>query len=311
MSENNYVKDFIVILDLEWNSGFCRTLKRNFNEIIEIGAVKLDSNLETVDTFSEIVMQKFNMKFNPWVQELTHISQWELNSAKENFKTVYKKFGAFLGDAVLMTWGSTDLSVLSENCRVHFGTAKPLFVKKYCNLQTYCAKALNMYDASKQMGLSAACEHMGIEIPEIPLHRAVNDAEVSAMCLKAVYNRDVLDSQTAVTDDEFFRRMSFKPKYLRDLDNPLVDKSLIEMDCPVCGKKMTRTSDLKFHNRVFRADFSCDSCGEKRTAMFVYKLCFDGVKFKKKFLKPAPVNEEEPQTERKMKLAATKLYQES
>lgn len=295
MSENNYVKDYIVILDLEWNSGFCRMLKRNFNEIIEIGAVKLDSDLNAVDFFSEIVMQKYNMKFNPWVQELTHISQWELNSAKDNFKTVYKKFGAFLGDAILMTWGSTDLSVLSENCRVHFGTAKPLFVKKYCNLQTYCAKALNMYDSSKQMGLSACCELMNIQIPQIPLHRAVNDAEISAMCLKEVYNKDVLDSQTAVTDEEFFKRMSFKPKYLRDLDNPLVDKSLMTMECPVCGSAMKQVSELKFHNRGFKADFLCENCGEKKTAMFVYKLCFDGVKFKKKFLKPPVVTSEKVQ----------------
>ena len=37
-----------IIFDLEWNNAYNYKLKRGMNEIIEIGAVKLDENLDVV-----------------------------------------------------------------------------------------------------------------------------------------------------------------------------------------------------------------------------------------------------------------------
>ena len=34
-----------VILDLEWNTAFCKQLNKYVNEVVEFGAVKLDSKL--------------------------------------------------------------------------------------------------------------------------------------------------------------------------------------------------------------------------------------------------------------------------
>ena len=42
--------DFI-IMDLEWNNTYARKTKGFINEIIEIGAVKLDENLNFKDKF--------------------------------------------------------------------------------------------------------------------------------------------------------------------------------------------------------------------------------------------------------------------
>ena len=44
-----------VILDLEWNGTYSRRLKGFMNEIIEFGAVKVDENLNILDTFSALV----------------------------------------------------------------------------------------------------------------------------------------------------------------------------------------------------------------------------------------------------------------
>ena len=46
--------DFI-IMDLEWNNTYARKTKGFINEIIEIGAVKLDENLNFKDKFSCLV----------------------------------------------------------------------------------------------------------------------------------------------------------------------------------------------------------------------------------------------------------------
>ena len=40
-----------IILDLEWNTAYARRIKGFINEIIEVGAVMLDDNLNTVDEF--------------------------------------------------------------------------------------------------------------------------------------------------------------------------------------------------------------------------------------------------------------------
>ena len=46
--------DFI-IMDLEWNNTYARKTKGFINEIIEIGAVKLDENLNFKDKFSCLI----------------------------------------------------------------------------------------------------------------------------------------------------------------------------------------------------------------------------------------------------------------
>ena len=40
-----------VILDLEWNPSYSKKLKGFINEIIEFGAIKVNSDLEIIDTF--------------------------------------------------------------------------------------------------------------------------------------------------------------------------------------------------------------------------------------------------------------------
>ena len=51
------------------------------NEIIEIGAVKLNNKLETVDTFKQLVMPKLTKKLSGRCKNLTNITNEEL---KEN-----------------------------------------------------------------------------------------------------------------------------------------------------------------------------------------------------------------------------------
>ena len=48
-----------IIFDLEWNNAYNYKLKRGMNEIIEIGAVKLDENLKVIDTFNNSLNQNY------------------------------------------------------------------------------------------------------------------------------------------------------------------------------------------------------------------------------------------------------------
>ena len=61
-----------VILDLEWNGSYSKVLHKFVNEIIEIGAVKLDDELNVCDTFTMLVAPKIGKKL---CLSLIHISE--------------------------------------------------------------------------------------------------------------------------------------------------------------------------------------------------------------------------------------------
>lgn len=52
-----------VIFDLEWNNAYDYKEKKGVNEIIEIGAVRLDKDLNISDTFTQLVKPKLSKSF--------------------------------------------------------------------------------------------------------------------------------------------------------------------------------------------------------------------------------------------------------
>ena len=53
----------LIDMDFEWKRDvYKRQLKRGMNEIIEIGAVKLDENLKVIDTFKQLIKPKLSKK---------------------------------------------------------------------------------------------------------------------------------------------------------------------------------------------------------------------------------------------------------
>ena len=106
--------DFI-IMDLEWNNTYARKTKGFINEIIEIGAVKLDENLNFKDKFSCLVRPQIGKKLRGSVKELTNITNEEVRSG-EPFTKVFSSFRRWIGsECVLLTWGDGDIRVLIDN----------------------------------------------------------------------------------------------------------------------------------------------------------------------------------------------------
>ena len=133
-----------VILDLEWNGTFHKKWKTFFNEIIEFGAVKADDEMHLLDTFSCVVQPQVGKKLSGKVKKLTNITEEELEQGIP-FPLALKRFKEFLQDAVLMTWGTSDILTLMENCRCYMDQSQIPFLKKYVDLQVYCQDRLH-YD---------------------------------------------------------------------------------------------------------------------------------------------------------------------
>ena len=213
-----------VILDLEWNGAYSKKAKKFVNEIIEFGAVKIDEQFNTIDTFSMLVTPQIGKKLNSRVSELTHITTKELFDSNNTFTHVLSKFKKFLSDSILLTWGTSDILTLIENCKYYLGDSILPFMTTYCNLQAYCEHKLNHTDKSRQMGLSTCAEQLSISTKGLELHRACDDAKLSLKCFKKLYDDRDIREFIEIANDEFYRKITFKNSVIYDLRNPLIDK---------------------------------------------------------------------------------------
>lgn len=266
-----------VILDLEWNGAYSKKSRKFVNEIIEFGAVKTDEQLNIIDTFSMLITPQIGKKLNTKVAQLTHITQQELDDSHNTFTHVLSKFKKFLGDSVLLTWSTSDILTLMENHQYYTGEKKLPFLKKYCNLQSYCEKILGHTDSSQQMGLSTCADKLDITVSGLELHRALDDAKLSLKCLEKLYYFDKLLLHTEYADNEFYRKITFKNTVIYDIKNPLIDKKELYIRCDKCGRKARRKTKWVVKNKSFRSQFKCTKCKREFEGRVTFRLKYDGV----------------------------------
>ena len=269
-----------IVLDLEWNNTYCKKKKGFMNEIIEIGAVKLDSNLEVIDTFSVFIKAQLGKKLHSRVKELTNITNDDI-SAGTPFSQAMSNFRKWVSheDNIILTWGDTDIRVLIENFKYFNGISFIPFLSNYVNLQKYAQAFMNISKAD-QIGLSAAAEKLGIDFDSYTLHRALDDSRLTADLFKKIYNEKMLSSYTLVCDSTFYSKITFKPKVITDINSPLIDKSKMRCLCDICGSSCERISDWRIINQSFRAIFLCKKCKWKIRFTIRFKEYYDRIDIK-------------------------------
>lgn len=184
-----------ILIDLEFNQGynFTETNKQTINpkcpfEIIQIGAVKLDENLQTISTFNSLVKPKLYAKIHPFVQKITGITIEKLNSAN-SFKQCYDEFIQLIdNESVLCTWGMADMKELLRNIEYH-ELDTSIIPKKYINVQRHASIHLNCTKGTN-IGLSKAVELLNIPVKN-QFHDAFNDAYYTAEVFKNIYTKNI------------------------------------------------------------------------------------------------------------------------
>lgn len=283
-----------IVADLEWNGAYSKKAHGYFNEIIEIGAVKLNAAMEPVDTFHALIKPVVSRKLTDIVTDLTSITDEELDGGG-TFPGAVSRLRKWIGreEAVLLTWSTTDLLVLMENCRYFMGSDRIPFMERYADLQLYCQLRIGAGTA-QQMGLSKACELLEISGEGLDSHRALDDSIMAGRVLARVYEPDSFARQMAVADGAFYDRITFKTVIISDIDSPLVKRSELQFRCEDCGRNLKRAGEWKFRNRAFCADFVCRGCGREYTGRVQFKLKYEGVEVKRRLTdrpKPAPQGE--------------------
>ncbi len=271
-----------VILDLEWNTAYSKREGQFINEIIEFGAVKLDENLEITDRFSSFVKPQVEKKLRSRVKTLTSITNEDVSGA-DVFEVVCNRFTEWVGsveDTVFMSWGDMDIRALISNCKYFFDNPFIPFILNYVDLQAYFMSEKEL-PKGKQIGLSNAAALIDIDPDSFKHHRALADSELSALCFKAVYNAENLKKHLVVCDDDFYKRIMFRPYIVTDINDKLVDKNALCCKCLECGELANQINDWKFINNNFTALYYCKDCKIKYRVSVQFKKNYSQLIVKK------------------------------
>lgn len=184
-----------IVFDLEFNQDF--SARKDFDnkenrypfEIIQIGAVKLDENFHTLDTFNHLIKPSFYETLNPFVSYLTGITIDQL-SQEENFPKVYEAYVDFIGatEAICCIWGTADMKILFKNILYHGLDPDPV-PKNFINIQPYTSVYLGL-PSKKLLRLQDAVNMLQIPA-NAAFHLALSDAYYTAEIFKKVYHPSI------------------------------------------------------------------------------------------------------------------------
>lgn len=173
-----------IILDLEatcWND---RNIKKQ-NEIIEIGALKINHEGVVESEFSEFVKPKLNPQLSDFCQQLTTIKQSEIDAA-ETFDVVIKRFTDWIDikqEFVLCSWGFYDKRQFADDCDLH-GLEKN-WLENHISLKHQYAEIKKLI---KPVGMGSALKMEGLSLDGTH-HRGIDDARNIAKIFKANFDQ--------------------------------------------------------------------------------------------------------------------------
>jgi inhibitor of KinA sporulation pathway (predicted exonuclease) len=240
-----------IVFDLEWNqaSGRSESVPGMPFEIIEIGAVKLDSEFHEIDTFRGVVKPVVYPRIHFRTYEVINIGIDELRKEGMPFR---KACGAFLawcykdGEAPrFCTWGEADTVQLQRNLRYYRMKSPFPYPFLYYDVQKLYSLDTGV-GRQKVYPLDEAVAQLGIDSSE-QFHRALDDAQYTAKVLQKI-DMDRLKAYVSVDyfhlppsrDDGIYLKFPDYSKYVSCAydckERMLSDKVVTDMICPRCNR---------------------------------------------------------------------------
>ena len=260
---------YYITLDLEWNQAYAekalsvqkRLSRRLRGEVIQIGAVKLDKNMNPCGSYQIIVKPKYFKKIHKHVSVLTGITQDQMDLGV-SLPEAAARFRKWCGrDFAFLTWGPDDIPMLKENFRVHDIPSE--WLDHTYDLQLIFNRQTD--DSTKQRSLEYAMEYF--DIPQkLPAHDALNDAYFTALVATK------LDIKEGVRLYSERRGDILLDTVIGDADagddgyvtiNELFDDGIVkEPKCPVCKAQLThKLKMLHSKGQRYTSLFNCKRDG--------------------------------------------------
>ena len=236
-----------IVFDLEWNQ--CPDGKAKENpalpfEILEIGAVKLNSEMQEVSRFHELVQPSVYKRLHSMTQSIIHLSEDKLKKA-DPFPAVCERFRQWCTeDATYCIWGSLDLLEFQRNMRYHNVENFFPFPLKYLDIQKLYSICFD--DGKSRKSLETAVDELQIPKSQT-FHAALSDAFYTAEVMKLLpdkqlhhfYSIDYFRSpknrreEIYIIFDGYSKFVSKEFSSKKDL---MKDRKVTSTKCYLCGK---------------------------------------------------------------------------
>lgn len=242
-----------IVLDLEWNqsaAGKEGSLDRLPFEIIEIGAVKLNSSFQILSEFHKLIRPRVYKQMHYKISEVTHMSMNELDVEGELFENAVKDFMTWCGeDYIFCTWGSMDLTELQRNM-VYHGLELPFDMPLYYYDLQKLYSLLYGEDKKKKESLDTAVEHFQL-LEDRPFHRALDDAYYTGKVM-GVMGFDGIKDYVSVDyyrppesiEEEIYIEFPDYSKYVsrtfETKEEALAEKRVTDMVCGKCRRMLRK-----------------------------------------------------------------------
>lgn len=175
-----------IVFDLEWNMPyrFDPLYERYKNdlpeELIELGAVKLDADGHVLDTFHTYIKPHVYPKLHSRVKRLTGLTMDHLQTSGVSFQAAFESFAEWCGsNPLLCSWSQSDIFPLKHSL-THYQLLDAC-PSAYLDLQYLFHRVCP--DTNEQAGLLTACAYFGIEADQT-VHHALSDAQYAAIVLQ-------------------------------------------------------------------------------------------------------------------------------
>lgn len=148
------------------------------NEIIQIGAVLLDSNYRKISTFSTYVKPEFATHIKPSVSKLTGITDTDLENAP-SLKEAIEKMTVWIGSdkrTRVYSWSDTDLYQLEDECILK-GIGFPENMRRWMDFQAVWSRLLC---TRQKLSLKNAVTSANGQFVGTMAHTALYDAMATA-----------------------------------------------------------------------------------------------------------------------------------
>lgn len=240
-----------IVFDLEWNQcpyGKGQENERIPFEIIEIGAVKLNSEKQIIDQYQVLIQPRVYKKLHFRTKEIIQLDMKELEKGTAFYKAI-REFLKWCGeDYRFCTWGNSDLMELQRNMKyygvlqllkgpVPFFDAQKLF-------------SLDYEDGESRKSLEYAVDFLQIE-KQKNFHRALSDAWYTARIFAQIHDT-VADVFYSIDSYQNPRRKEEEihviyPGYEKYIsrefpskEDAMMDKEVVSSRCFLCGKNVRK-----------------------------------------------------------------------
>ncbi len=274
-----------IVLDLEWNqpisyqsSTFRKVGDKLMFEMIQIGAVKLDANLNPGEAISIPIAPTHYVRIHPRIRRMTGLDSETLAGAPA-FREALQQFASWCGDDyTLLTWGIDDVSVLYQN--IHFFHCEDIVLPPLCDIQRLFSTVHNLKDRS---GLKTAMELVNITPDDtMSFHNALNDAWYTALVFKTLPDPSAVlnypQEPRQLIHSRHITREKTEGEAFASVRDGLASETAIHPVCPRCGRvlaldgeyikqsadKYIAVAKCRNHGRILiRLRFRIDDDGKK------------------------------------------------